>query len=172
MTSPNGKNIQNSRRPTVTTSGSGTTHETTSGAATRTGNRRQSLTKKIDDTSLENKVHLIGDKEDFENILTAAGDKYIMVEFFATWCGPCRMLGCKIDELASLYQDKAIMVKIDVDDFEDLAAEYNITSMPAFMIIKNKQKLEHYCGSKVEQLEEFIEKHLGKPEIKEFEYLK
>uniref|UniRef100_A0A1A9VRG7 Thioredoxin domain-containing protein n=1 Tax=Glossina austeni TaxID=7395 RepID=A0A1A9VRG7_GLOAU len=166
MTSPSGTSIQNSRRRTVPTSGSSVTAGTTSGAATRSGSKHQNLTKKIDDTPLENKVHLIGDKEDFENILTAAGDKYIMVEFFATWCGPCRMLGCKIDELASLYQDRAIMVKIDVDDFEDLAAEYNITSMPAFMIIKNKQKVEHYCGSKVEQLEEFIEKYFGKPEMK------
>lgn len=166
MSSPSATNIQNSRPPTVSTNGSGTISGTTSSAARRASTRRQSLTKKIDDTPLENKVHTIGDKEDFENILTAAGDKYIMVEFFATWCGPCRMLGCKIDELASLYQDKAIVVKIDVDDFEDLAAEYNITSMPAFMIIKNKQKVEHYCGSKVEQLEEFIEKHLGKPEMK------
>uniref|UniRef100_A0A1B0B8J9 Thioredoxin domain-containing protein n=1 Tax=Glossina palpalis gambiensis TaxID=67801 RepID=A0A1B0B8J9_9MUSC len=159
MASPSATNIQNSRRTTnVTPSGGGATSGTTSRAAMRTSNKRQTLTKKLDDTSLENKVHLIGDKEDFENILTAAGDKYIMVEFFATWCGPCRMLACKIDELASLYQDKAVMVKIDVDDFEELAAEYNITSMPAFMIIKNKQKVEHYCGSKVEQLEEFIEK--------------
>uniref|UniRef100_A0A1A9WX00 Thioredoxin domain-containing protein n=1 Tax=Glossina brevipalpis TaxID=37001 RepID=A0A1A9WX00_9MUSC len=140
MTSPSATNIQNPRRPgTNAPSAGGAPSGTTSGTTGKIGTRRQTVTKKVDDTS-ENKVRLIGDKEDFENILTMAGDKYIMVEFFATWCGPCRMLACKIDELASLYQDKAIMVKVDVDDFEDLAAEYNITSMPAFMIIKNKQK--------------------------------
>lgn len=113
------------------------------------------------------KVINITNKEHFSTIQDTAGDKFIMVEFFATWCGPCRMLGVKMEELAQLYIDKAIMVKIDVDEFEDLAIQYEVTSMPAFMIIKDRKKVDHFVGSKVEQLENALEKYLGKPNAKE-----
>lgn len=113
------------------------------------------------------KVITITNKEHFSKIQKTAGEKYIMVEFYATWCGPCRLLGVKLEELAELYMDKAIMVKIDVDDFEDIAIQYEITSMPAFMIIKDSKKVDHFVGSKVEQLENALEKFLGKPSSKE-----
>lgn len=111
----------------------------------------------------DSKVITITNQEHFRKIQKTAGEKYIMVEFYANWCGPCRLLGVKLEELAELYMDRAIMVKIDVDDFEDLAVQYDVTSMPAFMIIKDSKKVDHFVGSKVEQLESALEKFLGKP---------
>ena len=58
----------------------------------------------------------------------------VLVDFWASWCGPCQMLGPIIDEIGDEYKDKIKIVKIDVDENQNLALQYNISSIPAVLI--------------------------------------
>lgn len=68
--------------------------------------------------------------------LEEAGDKLVIIDFFATWCGPCKVISPQFEELSNELTD-IVFLKIDVDDNEDIAAEYEISSMPTFIFIKN-----------------------------------
>ncbi|MCQ2499061.1 MAG: thioredoxin [Lachnospiraceae bacterium] len=70
-----------------------------------------------------------------EEVLKAT--KPVVVDFWATWCGPCRMQGPIIEKFAEEFEDKYIVGKVDVDEQEDLAAKYSIMSIPTIKIFKN-----------------------------------
>nr|CAD7428044.1 unnamed protein product [Timema monikensis] len=77
---------------------------------------------------------------DFDAKLAEAGDNLVVVDFFAVWCGPCKMIAPKLEEMAAEYPD-IVVLKVDVDECEDLVAIYEISSMPTFVFIKNKAKV-------------------------------
>ncbi|KAM7347482.1 thioredoxin-2-like [Cochliomyia hominivorax] len=107
-------------------------------------------------------IKTIENRQEFENLLQTLKDKFIIVEFFAKWCGACKILAMKFQELAENYQEKLQVFKIDIDDLEELAIEYDVTVMPSFMIMKNGLKLEQYEGSKPEQFDNMVKKYLAK----------
>ncbi|KAM8881990.1 thioredoxin b [Synchiropus picturatus] len=100
---------------------------------------------------------VIESKEHFESCLQEAGDKLVVVDFTATWCGPCKMIAPVFKELSHLHTN-VVFLKVDVDDVPDVTEEYNISAMPTFVFIKNKQKVHHFSGANVENLKAEIQK--------------
>ena len=70
----------------------------------------------------------------------------VLVEFWATWCGPCRMMAPVVEELAAEYDGRIVVGKVDVDENETLAAEFGIMSIPTMLIFKNGQVTDTALG--------------------------
>lgn len=81
-----------------------------------------------------------------------------MIDFHAQWCGPCKVIGPKFVELSKEVTD-VVFLKVDVDESEDIAEEYDISSMPTFVFIKNKTKIDQLVGANYEALKELVTKH-------------
>ena len=85
------------------------------------------------------------------------GSKAVVCDFFATWCGPCKMLGPVIEQVAADHADKAVFVKVDVDECPDLAARYGIMSIPFVAVFKNGQMTAKTLGFMPKsECEEFV----------------
>merc|ERR1712107_935698 len=97
-------------------------------------------------------VYLVADSDDFKAKLTGAGGKLVVVDFFATWCGPCKMIAPHLEEMDKTMDD-VVFLKVDVDDCEKLAEE-GITAMPTFVFLKNGSKVTEMKGANIEKLKE------------------
>ena len=64
-------------------------------------------------------------------------DKLVLIDFYATWCGPCKMLSPIISEIANEYLNSVKVCKVNVDENQDLAVKYNIMSIPTLIFLKN-----------------------------------
>ena len=93
---------------------------------------------------------------EFENeVLNAKGT--VLVDFFATWCGPCKMLAPHLDELSAKNPDVKI-VKIDVDEETPLAIKYGVASIPTLLLFKDGEKVNQTLGYQtLDQLEKFVQ---------------
>lgn len=73
--------------------------------------------------------------------------KPVFVDFWAEWCGPCRMVGPVVEELAKDYEGKVAFVKVNVDEANELAAKYNIFSIPTLMLLNKGQVVAQQVGA-------------------------
>ena len=79
-----------------------------------------------------------------EVVLTS--DKPVLVDFWATWCGPCRMLGPVIEELASEYEGRVVVGKVDVDNNQEFAAKYGVRNIPTVLVFKDGEVVGRQVG--------------------------
>lgn len=97
----------------------------------------------------------VADMDDLNTKLTEAGTKLVVIDFYATWCGPCKMIAPKIEELASEFSD-VVFLKVDVDESEDIAMKYNIASMPTFIFIKSSETVHQFSGANYDKLKDAV----------------
>lgn len=96
----------------------------------------------------------------FENEVLKS-DIPVLVDFWAAWCGPCRMVAPVIDQLSEQYAGKVKVVKLNVDENPEIAGRYDILSIPTVYLFKNGKKAEELVGARPKQsFEEMIKKHI------------
>ncbi|XP_045150667.1 thioredoxin-like [Echinops telfairi] len=100
-------------------------------------------------------VKQIHSKEDFQAALKSAGEKIVVVDFSATWCGPCKMIKPFYHSLCEKYGN-VVFLKVDADDCQDVASECEVNCTPTFQFYKKGQKVGEFSGDNKEQLEATI----------------
>ncbi len=107
--------------------------------------------------------------EGIQNLTTATWDKevlesdgLIMVDFWAVWCGPCRIIAPTVEELAKEYTGKLKVAKLNTDENPEIASKYKIMGIPTIIFFKNGEKVDQVVGAVPKsQLKSMIDTHLG-----------
>jgi thioredoxin 1 len=95
----------------------------------------------------------------FEQLIQS--DKPVLIDFWAEWCGPCRMVGPVVEELASEYEGRAIVGKLDVDANPQVSGKLGVRSIPTLLVFKNGQLIDKQVGAVTKHvLAQKLEAHL------------
>lgn len=97
--------------------------------------------------------------EKFDELLK--GDKHVVCDFFASWCGPCKMLAPVMDDVSKEFEDKAVFVKVDIDENMELASRYGIMSIPLVAVfVKGEKKADKLGYMAKAEATEFFKNNL------------
>jgi len=109
-------------------------------------------------------IATLNQQRDLDNVFTRAGsDRLLIIDFTASWCGPCKAIAPKYQQWSTEYK-QVIFTKCDVDEARPIAQAYRISAMPTFVFIKNRQTLEMIKGANPAAIEAAIRKHAGLPQ--------
>ncbi|MCM1300702.1 MAG: thioredoxin [Alistipes senegalensis] len=81
----------------------------------------------------------------FEEVMTSG--KPVVIDFWAEWCGPCRMIAPIVDELAAEYGDKVVIGKCDVEENDEITAKYGVRNIPTIVFLKNGELVDKQVGA-------------------------
>lgn len=90
-------------------------------------------------------AHHVTDAEFEETVLKS--DKPVLVDFWAEWCGPCRLIGPLVEQLADEYDGRAVVVKMDVDANPEIPVKYGIRNIPTLLFFKNGEMVDKLVGA-------------------------
>jgi len=106
-------------------------------------------------------THAVQQITDAEFDQLIGGDKPVFVDFWAPWCGPCRIIGPIVEELAPSYEGKAIITKMNVDENQVVPMKFGVTSIPTLLIFKNGKLVDRAIGAMPKgNLQAFIDRNL------------
>jgi len=103
-------------------------------------------------------VHTINNLAEFKDAISRSPN-LVVVDFFATWCGPCKRIAPVLEELASSLAGQVDFYSVDVDIAEDVAADQGISAMPTFFYFKGGKKVDELVGASTDQLKALINKN-------------
>ncbi len=111
---------------------------------------------------------------DFQNdVIEQSFKKPVLVDFWAEWCGPCRILGPMLEKMAGKYQDKFILVKVNTDENQEIASSYGIRGIPNVKLFINGEVADEFTGALPEyQVEEWLKKVIPSKEKEKIEKAK
>ena len=121
------------------------------------GNSYQPTSQPSTHAADDNIIH-INSKDQFNRLLQNE-DKLIVVDFFTTWCGPCKMIAPTFTSLSKEYKDKAVFLKVDGDQNRDLVSSYGVTGFPTFSFFKNGAQIFTFSGADGSKLSDCVEKY-------------
>lgn len=97
---------------------------------------------------------------EFESILN--NNELVFVDFFASWCGPCKMFSPVVEQISQKYKDKITVLKIDIDENSEIAEKYSIQSVPTSILFKNNNIVERVSGMiSFNQCSDLVDKYLN-----------
>ena len=82
--------------------------------------------------------------ENFDSLVK--GDQLVVVDFWATWCGPCRHIAPIVEEVAAEYEGKAVIGKCDTDENGDIAMQFGVMNIPTLIFLKNGEEVDRHVG--------------------------
>jgi thioredoxin 1 len=95
-------------------------------------------------------------------VIEASKTKPVMVDFWADWCRPCHMLAPTVDEIAREYSGKLKVVKLNVDENNDVAFKFNIRGIPTLLVFKGGQVVDQLVGAvPKDQIQKTLQRHIG-----------
>jgi len=108
------------------------------------------------------KVKISSDSEFQQDVLDSSTDQLVVVDFWATWCGPCRSMAPHLETLANEYEGKVRVVKVDVDRNQKTAIKFGIQNLPTLLVFKNGEVVDKLVGNPGSKgkLEEWVKRSL------------
>ena len=106
-------------------------------------------------------ARVIETEDEFDELLAGAGAKLVVVDFTASWCGPCQRIAPRYAELAEEYADDALLVKVDVDENAELAARMGVQVLPTFIVLRDGEEVAKMSGADPAKLEALVKEHIG-----------
>lgn len=104
-------------------------------------------------------VTKIESTEQFDQTLKDADNKLVVIDFYADWCGPCKRIAPILEAISDAKQDSIVVIKVNVDDNEELVARFTIKVMPTFIFIRRGEKIDELVGASENNLKELIDKY-------------